>query len=152
MAGRISQTSHQGAVSEHNLHENSTPAHHSTILLLLMIFVQIAAYRDPELLPTIRDCLAKAEFPDDLRFGICWQTDVSDSALSPFLDHRHFRIQRVRWNESKGLCWARSEIQNLYEGEEFTLQLDSHHRFAPGWDRQLRDYMALCSSVQPSLK
>ena len=36
-------------------------------------FVSIAAYRDPDLLPTIADCLAKARHPDRLRFGICWQ-------------------------------------------------------------------------------
>ena len=35
------------------------------------IFVQIAAYRDPELLPTIRDCLQKAKYPKLLSFGIC---------------------------------------------------------------------------------
>jgi len=116
-----------------------------------MIFVQIAAYRDPELLPTIQDCLAKAEFPDDLRFGICWQTDAEDRSLEPFLDNDRFRIQRVPWHESRGLCWARSEIQKLYEGEKFTLQLDSHHRFAPGWDRQLLEWMELCGSEKPIL-
>jgi len=116
-----------------------------------MIFVQIAAYRDPELLPTIRDCLAKADFPDDLRFGICWQTDGEDRSLEPFFDNDKFRIERVPWHESKGLCWARSEIQRLYDGEEFTLQLDSHHRFAPGWDRQLLEWMELCRSEKPIL-
>jgi hypothetical protein len=116
-----------------------------------MIFIQIAAYRDPELLPTIRDCLAKATYPDDLRFGICWQTDEADKALEPYLDHPHFRIQRIPWHESKGLCWARSEIQKLYEGEAYTLQLDSHHRFAPGWDKQLLEMMELCGGKKPIL-
>jgi hypothetical protein len=86
-----------------------------------MIFVQIAAYRDPELLPTILDCLAKAAWSEDLRFGICWQTDEEDRTLDRFLDDTRFRIQRVPWHESKGLCWARAEIQKLYEGEEYTL-------------------------------
>jgi hypothetical protein len=116
-----------------------------------MIFIQIAAYRDPELIPTIRDCIAKATYPDDLRFGICWQTDANDSTLEPYLSNDRFRIQRIPWHESKGLCWARSEIQKLYEGEEFTLQLDSHHRFAPGWDRQLLEFMELCGSPKPIL-
>jgi mannose-6-phosphate isomerase-like protein (cupin superfamily) len=38
---------------------------------------------------------------------------------------------------SKGLCWARSEIQKLYEGEDYTLELDSHHRFAAGRSTRL---------------
>jgi len=116
-----------------------------------MIFVQIAAYRDPELALTIRDCIAKAAYPDDLRFGICWQTDEEDRSLDPWLNDDRFRIQRVPWYESKGLCWARSEIQKLYEGEDYTLQLDSHHRFAPDWDRRLVDWGELCGGEKPLL-
>ena len=43
------------------------------------IFVQIASYRDPQLLPTLRDCIAKATRPDLLRFGVCWQRDESEA-------------------------------------------------------------------------
>ena len=43
-----------------------------------MIYIQIAAHRDSELVPTITDCLAKAKYPDGLRFGFCWQTDTGD--------------------------------------------------------------------------
>ena len=42
------------------------------------IFVQIASYRDPELLPTIRDCISKAKYPENLRIGIAWQHSDSD--------------------------------------------------------------------------
>jgi len=116
-----------------------------------MIFIQIATYRDPELLPTIQDCITKTTYPNDVRFGICWQTDNADKALSPNLDHPHFRIQRTPSHECKGLCWAQSEIQKLYEGEAYTLQLDSHHRFAPGWDKQLLEMMELCGGKKPIL-
>jgi hypothetical protein len=37
------------------------------------IFIQIAAYRDQELLPTLKDCLEKAEHPENLVFSIAWQ-------------------------------------------------------------------------------
>jgi hypothetical protein len=37
----------------------------------------------------------------------------------------------VPWSESRGVCWARSAIMELYAGEDYFLQLDSHHRFAP---------------------
>lgn len=33
------------------------------------IFVQIASYRDPELVPTIRDLIAKAKYLADLTFN-----------------------------------------------------------------------------------
>lgn len=116
-----------------------------------MIFVQIAAYRDPELLPTIADCLAKAKHPNDLRFGICWQKHPAEKCLDPLRGRKNFTIDEVPWHESKGLCWARARIQKLHQGEEFTLQLDSHHRFAPDWDADLLRFMELTGSPRPIL-
>jgi hypothetical protein len=116
-----------------------------------MIYIQIAAYKDPELVPTITDCLAKAKYPDDLRFGICWQTEGEDRSLEAFQGDRRFRIDRVPWAESQGLCWARARLQKLWEGEEFTLQLDSHHRFTPGWDAELLAMLEQTGSAKPIL-
>ena len=112
------------------------------------IFVQIAAYRDPELLPTIRDCLKKAKHPERLTFGICWQHDEQDS-LAEFAKHPAFKVIDYHWADSKGLCWARSLIQELWAGEEFTLQLDSHHRFAKDWDEKLIEMMNQTGSSKP---
>lgn len=102
------------------------------------IFIQIAAYRDPELVPTLKDCIDKAKYPDRLRFGICWQhesNDPWDIELDEFKTDPRVKIIDVPWNQSKGACWARNSIQEqLFDGEEYTLQLDSHHRFEQDWD------------------
>ena len=37
------------------------------------IFIQIASYRDPQLVPTIKDCLKNAKYPKNLVFSIAWQ-------------------------------------------------------------------------------
>jgi Glycosyltransferase (GlcNAc) len=116
-----------------------------------MIYIQIAAYKDPELAPTIKDCLATARFKRDLRFGICWQRSEDDQCLKPYKKDKRFRIDTVPWQESKGLCSARSRIQGMYEGEDYTLQLDSHHRFAQDWDVQLIEFMELTGSGKPLL-
>ena len=116
-----------------------------------MIFVQIAAYRDPELLPTIVDCIAKAKYPNDLRFGICWQRGPADCSLTPLKTSSNFRIDEVPWDKSQGLCWARARIQALYEGEEYTLQLDSHHRFTDEWDDELIRASESTGSSKPIL-
>ena len=114
----------------------------------MKIFVQIASYRDPELLPTIRDCISKAKHPENLTFGICWQRDESES-MEEFANDPRFKILDYHWSKSKGLCWARSEIQKLWEGEEYTLQLDSHHRFLQDWDTELIEMMKLTGSEKP---
>lgn len=103
------------------------------------IFIQIAAYRDPELLPTLKHCLENAKYPENLYFGIAWQHDSTDvwDNLDEYKDNSHFRIIDIPHVESKGVCWARNQVQQLYNGERYTLQLDSHHRFTPNWDEVL---------------
>ena len=102
------------------------------------IFVQIASYREYELIPTIQDCLEQADKPENLTFGICNQYHEDDDwDLDDYREDERFTIQDIPWNESKGLCWARSEIQKMWKGETYTLQIDSHHRFAEGWDTEL---------------
>ena len=116
----------------------------------MKIFVQIASYRDPELLPTIRDCIDKAKYPENLTFGICWQRDETET-MGEFENDPRFRVLDYHWSKSKGLCWARSEIQKLWEGEDYTLQLDSHHRFLQDWDVELIEMMKLTGSEKPIL-
>jgi len=114
------------------------------------IFIQIASYRDPELVPTIKDCIAKAKYPDRLRFGICWQHDETES-LDKYQGDERFSIIDCPWYESKGGGWARHEIQKLYKGETYTMQLDSHHRFVRDWDEQLIEMMAQTGCKKPIL-
>ena len=97
------------------------------------IFISIASYRDVELLPTLRDCIANAKNPKKLKFGICWQHDENES-MEEFKDDPRFKIIDVPYSFSKGACWARNLVQELYNDETYYLQLDSHHRFTKDWD------------------
>ena len=116
----------------------------------MTIFVSIAAYRDPELIPTIEDCLRRARWPAELRFGICWQ-HAGDEPRPPALGRGRMRVLDVPWRESRGACWARAECMKLYEGEDWFLQLDSHHRFAQDWDALLLDQASKSGSARPVL-
>jgi glycosyltransferase involved in cell wall biosynthesis len=102
------------------------------------IFISIASYRDPELLPTIKDCLANAKNPKDLVFSIAWQHSQEDAwdTLEEYKDDPRFKVIDINYAESKGACWARSTIQQNYNGEDYYLQLDSHHRFIKNWDAE----------------
>ncbi len=98
-----------------------------------LIFVSIAAYRDPQLVPTVVDCIRKASKPERLRFGVCWQRG-EEEMRPPFLEDPRFCVLDVPWQESRGACWARAEIMKLWQGESWFLQVDSHCRFATAWD------------------
>lgn len=115
-----------------------------------LIFVSIAAYRDPQLVPTVEDCIAKARQPERLRFGICWQHSPGEDTL-PFHPDDCFRILAVDWRESRGACWARSEVMKQWRGEEWFLQVDSHCRFAEDWDEKLIEEMKQTESSKPIL-
>lgn len=125
------------------------------------IFVQIAAYRDPQLVPTIKDLILNARYHQRLHLAVCWQHG-DDEPLSVFTagglvvgktandDRVHglpvvhlsyagtrLSVIDVDYRRSRGACWARNTLQQLYEGETYTLQLDSHHRFTRNWDQTL---------------
>lgn len=105
----------------------------------MKIFVQIAAYRDPQLIPTIENMLENAKRPKNLRFGIARQFHPEDGFddLSIYGKDKRFRILDIPYSDSKGVCWARNLTQQLYEGEEYTLQIDSHMRFEKNWDDEM---------------
>lgn len=114
------------------------------------IFVQIASYRDPELPKTLKSILDNADHPDNLHICICLQYCRQDSFnddLKPYFNHPNIKIIGVDYIHSKGACWARNKIQQYYNNETYTLQIDSHHRFIKGWDTKLINmYIQLQSS------
>ena len=100
------------------------------------IFIQIASYRDPQLVPTLDDCFKNAKNPKNLQVCVCWQHDEKES-LGKYKNNKQVNILDVPYLESKGVCWARHMVQQKYKGEAYTLQIDSHMRFAPNWDEIL---------------
>lgn len=114
----------------------------------MSIFVQIASYRDPELIPTVQDLLLKADNPGDIDICIAWQHS-EDETIDAIKNLPNVQIIDIPWNQSKGLCWARSLIQKQYKDQSYTLQLDSHHRFVKGWDTELISMMHLTNSPKP---
>ena len=103
------------------------------------IFIQIASYRDPQLIPTLKDCISNAKYPENLVFSIAWQHGLEDSwdNLDEFKNDPRFKIIDIDYKNSDGACWARNILKQQYTNEEYTLQLDSHHRFIKNWDEEL---------------
>lgn len=127
------------------------------------IFVQIASYRDPQLIPTLDSMLDNAANASALNISICWQHGDDETtemlldagfdilefeereALHPIIRATYkganFIFIDVPYLESQGACWARNAIQQLYNNEKYTLQLDSHHRFVESWDTKCIDML-----------
>ena len=104
------------------------------------ILLHLPAYRDPELIPTIKDALDKAKYPKRVHFGICRQYHPEDGFddLTEYKSDNRFKIYECLYSEAKGLPWARAIInEQLLTDEDYVCQLDSHHRFAQDWDETL---------------
>jgi hypothetical protein len=118
------------------------------------IFVQIAGYRDPDCRWTIEDLFAKACHPQRTYAGLCWQIvaeEDRDLLPAPYPYPFQLRVQVSDARQSRGVCWARSVTQQLWRNEEFTLQIDSHMRFEPGWDEILLSLWRQCENPRAVL-
>ena len=123
--------------------------------ILDTIFVSVASYRDPECKNTLIDLFTKAKSPERVFVGICQQNapeddDCMDVLLEPFADN--IRVIRLSYFDAQGPMFARSIIEkNLYNGEMFYLQIDSHMLFTQDWDELCIQQLALCPSNRPIL-
>jgi hypothetical protein len=124
------------------------------------IFVQITAFRDPEYQPTLHSLFNRAAHLENIRVGACLQYD-SEADQHCFekglpagaaIDEQYYEAR-----DSGGMCWARQITQSMHKGEKFTIQIDSHMRFAPDWDvkllemwKRLKDPKAIISHYAPN--
>ncbi len=96
------------------------------------IFINIAAYKDPDLVNTINDAFTKAKYPKRVYIGISEQTKKPANFLNNI---SNVRYKFTPYTFGKGTGYHRNEIyKELYEGEDFCLTVDSHCRFKKNWD------------------
>ena len=112
----------------------------------MSIFVQMVAYRNFDVLATVRDCIEKAKDRDGLYFGLCLQ---QDDEIPAGLSHERIKIEKSSIKESLGHGWARSRAQSLYDGQDYTLQIEAGCRFAQDWDEGLIEALKMTGSPKP---
>jgi hypothetical protein len=112
------------------------------------IFIAMPALDDSELVPTVHDAFAKAKHPEKVFIGVALlystRRYVKDfkSSIKKYGD-------QVRYNETKvtarnvletlGVGRGRKLAANLYSGEDYVLQVDSHTLFPQDWDEKLTE-------------
>lgn len=116
------------------------------------IFLHLPAYREPELIPTIKSAIENATDSNRLVFGICRQYNPEDEFdnIDKYREDSRFRILDMHYTYAKGLPYARALINELLlQDEEYILQLDSHHRFEKGWDEMLINWHTELEKTYP---
>lgn len=99
------------------------------------IFVQIAAYRDKELTPTILDAIEKSSGKHEINFGV--HIIYLNSSEIKLPDIKNLKFTTSRAPENLGLGVGRALAHEFYNNEDYYLQCDSHSRFVDGWDDML---------------
>jgi hypothetical protein len=113
------------------------------------IYVQIASYRDPDLVNTVKDLVKQSSQKYKIRIGVIDQFSKDDK----FYDlektfsrlkqtHCTLDFDQIDYKKTKGVCWVRHLLNKKYKREKYTLQLDSHHRFIKNWDLVLVDMLS----------
>lgn len=100
----------------------------------MSIFVQLVSYKNFDLVSTVRDCIQKAKDKDSLHFGICVQQDED---IPSSLVHDRIKVEKVSVKDSPGHGWARRRAQSMYDGQQYTLQIEAGCRMAQDWDEGL---------------
>jgi hypothetical protein len=96
------------------------------------IFVQIAAYRDLEVTPTILDAIKQSSGNHTINFGV--HTVYVDESEINVPDLPNVKHAESKAPENIGLGIGRALAHQFYDGEDYYLQCDSHSRFIKGWD------------------
>jgi hypothetical protein len=77
---------------------------------------------------------------------------TNKSCIDEFIDKYNIHVIKFHYTESQGGCWARNLAQTKYNGEKYSLQIDSHTRMIQNWDEILiREYTNLKSKSNKPL-
>ncbi|WP_177173125.1 GlcNAc-transferase family protein [Rosenbergiella nectarea] len=128
------------------------------------IFINIASYRDQELWQTLDSVITQAEDASKLHIAIYWQDDndlnrlieagwapASVSAIAGFPVYQLqgsaalVELIALPYQKAQGVGFARALCDQLYQDEQWFLQIDAHSLFDKMWDRRLIDTLATLS-------
>ena len=106
------------------------------------IFVSVASYRDEECSMTLDTLFNNAAYPERIFVGICEQNKTGmpkelcmSSKVTKYIDN--IRITTMDHKDAKGPTYARYYCADLWRGEQYFLQIDSHTTFVKNWDLDL---------------
>jgi len=118
------------------------------------IFVSVASYRDNECSMTLDSLFSNARYPERIFVGICEQNkaDMKDEICisNKVMKHRNnIRVIKLDHKDAKGPTYARYYCSELWRGEQYFLQIDSHTTFVKDWDTTL---IEMITQIKSNLK
>ena len=76
------------------------------------IYIQIASYKDVQLIPTIESLMENAKYPENITICIAWQHGPEES-IDKLSRYNNIKIIDIPYEQSLGACWARHQLQKI---------------------------------------
>jgi [Skp1-protein]-hydroxyproline N-acetylglucosaminyltransferase len=119
------------------------------------IFVSVPAYRDPDTNKTIVNLFDTATYPERIKVGVLYQEAKDEPWAHSEIPRKYQNnIESLHWSneDARGPLIARAVIQEqLFNNEDYYMQIDSHMRFAQGWDEELLHNLSKCHDPHKSI-
>ena len=105
------------------------------------IFINIPAYKDPELWLTVKDFIDNAKYPERVFFGITLQSDNIHQDRIQSFEYNNVSLDAIEPGSLVGCQPARKNSHKFYREEDYYLNMDSHMRSIQNWDTEIiREY------------
>ena len=110
------------------------------------IFVSLAAYKDPDLINTVRSFYENAEHKERLFFSLVSHEDPDHVFDFSFIPKDQMSYQKIDYRLADGACSGRHLANSLLSDKyKFFLHTDSHSRAKNNWDTILIEEYEKCS-------
>jgi hypothetical protein len=110
------------------------------------IFISLAAYRDPDLINTVKSFYNNAENKERLFFSLVSHEDVENIFDFGFIPKNQISYQKIDYRLADGACSGRHLANSLLSKKyKYFLHTDSHSRAKKNWDSLLVSEYLRCS-------
>jgi hypothetical protein len=114
------------------------------------IFVSIASYCDTQLFHTLESAIEGATCLSRIVFGVHLQDTQKTYSKLLSKEYPNLKVVFTPKEDAKGVVWARNTLKReLFDGEDFFLQVDAHSRFKKNWDNILIHQYKSINSEKP---
>jgi len=113
--------------------------------LLETIFIKIPSLDDEELVPTLFNAINSAKYPERIHIGVSLMY-AEEKTKNDFIKAITLLEQsgaKIKYNVKKfkegllGVGRQRHIVNNMYDGQDYVLQIDAHTWFCDDWDEIL---------------
>lgn len=111
--------------------------------MLETIYVKIPSLDDKELVHTLKDCLNKAKHPERIHIGVSLMYQDKENLDSLLIFKNQYANANVKIvtreldKDFLGVGKQRKVVGDMFDGQDYVLQIDSHTWFCEGWDNIL---------------